>query len=187
MRIKYIIMSEVTFKLKDSDFLNDYLQRPSVQVHRPVFTRKKFRDIEERTLGIGIFMSWSWHCPGNMASILCPLFLNMLNEAIGLHLHFSRCSKNCLCNSSVTGQFSSVAQSCLTLCHPMNCNTPGLPVHHQLPEFTRTRVHWVGDAIQPSHPLPSPSPTTFSLSQHQGLSQGVSSPHQVAKVLEFQR
>lgn len=57
MRIKYIIMSEVTFKLKDSDFLNDYLQRPSVQVHRPVFTRKKFSDIEERTLGIGIFMS----------------------------------------------------------------------------------------------------------------------------------
>ena len=57
MRIKYIIMSEVTFKLKDSDFLNDYLQRPSVQVHRPVLTRKKFRDIEERTLGIGIFMS----------------------------------------------------------------------------------------------------------------------------------
>lgn len=57
MRIKYIIMSEVTFKLKDSDFLNDYLQRPSVQVHRPVFTRKKFSDIEERTWDIGIFMS----------------------------------------------------------------------------------------------------------------------------------
>ena len=54
--------------------------------------------------------------------------------------------------------FSSVAQSCLTLCNPMNCSTPGLPVHHQLPEFTQTHVHWVGDAIQPSHPLSSPSP-----------------------------
>ena len=100
MRVKYIIMSEVTFKLKDSDFLNDYLQRPSVQIHRSVFTRKKFSDIEERTLGIGMFMSWSWHCPGKVASILCSLFLNLLNEAIRLHLHFSRSSKNCLCNSA---------------------------------------------------------------------------------------
>ena len=66
-------------------------------------------------------------------------------------------------------QFSSVAQSCLILCDSMNCSTPGLPVHHQLPEFTQTRIHRVGDAIQPSHPLPSRSPPTFSLSQHQGL------------------
>ena len=83
-------------------------------------------------------------------------------------------------------QFSSVswvAQLCLTLCDPMNCSTAGLPVHHQLPEFTQTHVHWVGDAIQPSHPLSSPSPPTFSLSQHQGLFQWVSSSHQVAKVL----
>ena len=57
-------------------------------------------------------------------------------------------------------QFSSVAQSCLTLCNPMNCSTPGLPVHHQLPESTQTHVHWVGDAIQPSHPLSFPSPPT---------------------------
>ena len=82
-------------------------------------------------------------------------------------------------------QFSSVAQSCLTLCNPMNCSTPGLPVHHQLPEFTQTHVHWVGDAIQPSHPLSSPSPPALNLSQHQGL-KWVSSSHQVAKVLEFQ-
>ena len=82
-------------------------------------------------------------------------------------------------------QFSSVAQSCPTLCNPMDCNTPGLPVHHQLLEFTQTHVHWVGDAIQPSHPLSSPSPG-FNLSQHQGLLQGVSSLYQVAKVLEFQ-
>ena len=83
-------------------------------------------------------------------------------------------------------QFSSVTQSCLTLSHPMDCNTPGLPVHHQLPEFTQTHVHWVGDAIQPSHPLLSPSPPTTDLSQNQGLFKWVSSLHQVAKVLEFQ-
>ena len=66
-------------------------------------------------------------------------------------------------------QFSSVAQSCLTLCNPMDCSTPGFPVHHQLPEPTQTHVHWVGDAIQPSHPLSFPSPPAFNLSQHQGL------------------
>ena len=71
-------------------------------------------------------------------------------------------------------QFSSVAQPCSTLCDPMDCNTPGLPVHHQLPEFTQTHVHWVSDAIQPSHPLSSLSPPAFNLSQHQGLFQWVS-------------
>ena len=72
----------------------------------------------------------------------------------------------------VTGiQFSSVAQSCLTLCDPMDCSTPGLPVHHQLPEFTETHVHRVGDAIQPSQLLASPFPPAFNLSQHQGLFQ----------------
>ena len=68
-------------------------------------------------------------------------------------------------------QFSSVAQSCPTLCDPMNRSTPGLPVHHQLPEFTQTHVHQVGDAIQPSHPLSSPSPPAPNPSQHQGLLQ----------------
>ena len=66
-------------------------------------------------------------------------------------------------------QFSSVAQLCPTLCNPMDCSTPGLPVYHQLPEFTQTHVYPVGDAIQPSHPLSSPSPPAFNLSQHQGL------------------
>ena len=83
-------------------------------------------------------------------------------------------------------QFSSVAQSCPTLCDPMNCSTPGLPVHHQLPEFTQTHAHRVGDAIQPSHPLSSPSPPAPNPSQHQGLFQWINSSHEVAKVLEFQ-
>ena len=83
-------------------------------------------------------------------------------------------------------QFSSVTQSCPTLCDPMNCSTPGLPVHHQLPEFTKTHIHRVSDAIQPFHPLLSPSPPAPNPSQHQSLFQWVSSSHQVAKVLEFQ-
>ena len=68
-------------------------------------------------------------------------------------------------------QFISVAQLCSTLCDPMDCSTPGFPVHHQLPELAQTPVHRVGDAIQPSHPLLSPSMPTFNLSQHQGLFQ----------------
>ena len=80
-------------------------------------------------------------------------------------------------------QFSSVTQSCPTPWDPMNHSMLGLPVHHQLPEFTQTQVHRVGDAIQPSHPLSSPSPPAFNLSQHQGLFQSVSSSHEVAKVL----
>ena len=86
----------------------------------------------------------------------------------------------------VTVQFSSVALSCPVLCNPMDYSMPGLPVHHQLLEFTQTHVHRVGDTIQPSHPLLSPSPPTFNLSQHWGLFQWVSSSHQVARVLEFQ-
>ena len=97
--------------------------------------------------------------------------------------HFPACyllfpSKVSITNS----QFSSVAQSCPTLCNPMDCSTPVFPVHHQVPELVQTHVPRVGDAIQPSHPLSSPSPPAFNLSQHQGLFQGVSSSHQVAKV-----
>ena len=80
------------------------------------------------------------------------------------HLSHQGSPYNCI-------QFSSVVQSCLTLCDPMNRSTPGLPIHHQLPEFTQTHVHRVGDAIQPSHPLSSPSPPALNLSQHQGLFQ----------------
>ena len=83
-------------------------------------------------------------------------------------------------------QFSSVTQSCSTLCDPMNYSTLCLPVHHQLPESTQAHVHWVGDAIQPSHPLLSPSPPALNHSQHQGIFKWVSPSHQVAKVLEFQ-
>ena len=83
-------------------------------------------------------------------------------------------------------QFNSVTQLCPTLSDTMDCSMPGLPVHHQLLELTHIHIHWVSDAMQPSHPLLSPSPPAFNLSQHQGLFQWVGSSHQVAKVLEFQ-
>ena len=83
-------------------------------------------------------------------------------------------------------QFSSVAQSCMTFCDSMNYSLPGLPAHHQFPEFTQTHVHWVGDAIQPFQPLSSPCPPTFNLSQHKGFFKWVISSHQVPKVLELQ-
>ena len=83
-------------------------------------------------------------------------------------------------------QVSSVTQLCPTLCNSMNCSMPGFPVHHQFPEITQTHVHRVSDAIQPSHPLLSPSPPAPNPSQHQGLFQWVNSSHEVAKVLEFQ-
>ena len=90
--------------------------------------------------------------------------------------HTTRCSV----------QFSSVAQPCPNPCDPMNCRMPGLPVHHQFLEFTQTQVHWVGDNIQPFHPLSSPSPPAINLSQRQRLFKWVRSSHEVAKVLEFQ-
>ena len=94
------------------------------------------------------------------------------------HRHMEWCSTSLV--------ISSVAQSCLTLCDPMDCSMPGLLVYHQFLEFTQTHVHWVGDAIQLSYPLSFPSPPAFNLSQHQGLFQWVSSLHQMDKVLEFQ-
>ena len=103
---------------------------------------------------------------------------------VQIFLKKATCGKTWFTRCSV--QFSSVAQSCPTLCDPMNRSTPGLPVHHQLPEFTPTHVHQVGDPIQPSHPLSSPSPPAPNPSQHQGLFQWVNSSHEVAKVLEFQ-
>ena len=89
-------------------------------------------------------------------------------------------------NQYIQVQFSSVAQSCPILCDPMNRSTPGLPVHHQFLEFTQTHIHRVSDAIQPSHPLSSPSPPAPKPSQYQSLFQWVSFSNEVARVLEFQ-
>ena len=117
-------------------------------------------------------------------------------EKVSFHSHTKerKCQKNAQATKHFLSfhmlptsvQFSSVAQSCLTLCDPMIRSTPGLPVQHNLPEFTQTHVHRVGDAIQPSHHLLSPSPPTPNPSQRQGLFQWVNSSHEEAKVLEFQ-
>ena len=96
-----------------------------------------------------------------------------------LYKELSCCHYCCLC-------VCSVSKSYLTLCNPKDSSTPDFPVIHYFPEFAQTHVHWINDAIQPSHPLSPPSPPALSLSQHQGLFQWVSSSHHVAKVLELQ-
>ena len=123
-----------------------------------------------RRTGFELELFYSWSCALNLLSTVLP--------------NASDCSE--IFKGNFEYQFSSVAQSCPTLCEPMDCSTPGLPVHHQLPEFTQTHVHRVGDAIQTSHPLSSPSPPALNLSQHQGLFPWVCPSHQVTKVLEFQ-
>ena len=113
--------------------------------------------------------------PGGLQSRGSQKSWTWLSNWAGTHITDTQ---NWMCSTSV--QFSSVAQSCPTLCNPINRSTPGFPVHHQLPEFTQTYVHQVDDAFQPSHPLSSPSPAP-NPSQHQGLFQWVSSLHEVAK------
>ena len=118
----------------------------------------------------------------------CVWLISLSLCFLGSSICCNRCEHQCfmwLSNIQLF-QFSSVARCCLTLWDPMDCSTPGLPVHQQPSEFTQTHVHWVGDTIQPSHPLSSPSPPTFNLSQHQGLFKWVSSSYQVAEVLESQ-
>ena len=124
------------------------------------------------------------HC---FCSIVLPLLLHhdWLTLFMGVYfvvLYYNTFLNEYILHIASSVKFSSVAQSCLILCDPMNLSTPGLPVHHQLPESTQTHVHRVGDAIQPSHPLSSLSPPAFSLSQYQW----VSCLHQVAKILELQ-
>ena len=116
---------------------------------------------------------------GKRTEVNDPLLWDLMFIGLGFSLYLAVCY-------SWDVQFSSVAQSCPTLCDPMNHSTPNLPVHHQLPEFTQTHVHQVGDAIQPSHPLSSPSPPDPNPSQHQSLFQWVNFSHEVANVLEFQ-
>ena len=113
--------------------------------------------------------------------VVSPPVKLLLFDCFGVSSLHSACSTGGLCFF-----ISSVAQLCPTLCNPMDCSMPGIPVHHQLPKPTQSHVHWVSDAIQSSHSLLSPSPPAFNLSQHQGLFQWISSLHQMAKVLEFQ-
>jgi len=144
--------------------------------------------VDNATVNIGcvylfklvLLFSLSKYTKVKLLDHMAVLFLPFLRK---LHIVFHSGCTNLQSHHSCI-QFSSVAQSCPTLCNAMDCSTPGFPVHHQLPELTQTHVHRISDAIQPSHPPSSPSPPVFSLSQHQGLFQWVSS-YQVAKVLEF--
>ena len=133
---------------------------------------------------------WFWRMPGDDLQYFWAKFEASSSQYSALLLQVILEYKQWYFSKLITlfhsVQFSSVAQLCLTPCNPMDCSMPGFPVHHQLPKFAQTHVHRVSDAIQPCHPLSSPSPPAFNLSQHQGLFQWVSSSHQVAKVLELQ-
>ena len=135
--------------------------------------------IFQTLLSLGVL---SWHFlllhPSVSPSTSSPSFLLSV-------LHRLDCKTSSFA-APISFQFSSVTQSCPTVRDPMDCSMPGFPVLHQLLELAQTHVHRVNEAIQPSHPLSSPSPPAFNLSQHQGLFQWVSSSHQVANVLEFQ-
>ena len=124
-----------------------------------------------------------WWCNPLGPCLPCGLLLGSpfwVNSKLCLSMLFPSQS----CSSDI--QFGSVTQSCLTFCYPMGCSMPGFSVLHHLPEIAQTHVHRIGDTIQTSHSLSSPSPPAFNLSQHQGLFPWVSSSHQVAKGLKFQ-
>ena len=133
-----------------------------------------------------IFVCWFFYLA--IAEFVCEFWQSLCVRSLGFPTYniMSSVNRNNFTTSfSTSVQFSSVAQSCLTLCDTMNRSMPGLLVHNQLPESTQTHVHWVRDAIQPSYPLLSPSPSALNLSQHQGLFKWVRSSNQVAKVLDI--
>ena len=134
------------------------------------------------------YFQWNIYIYIYICKSLALLWLTVIWGAVVLQYWFFQIKKKkkTLFGDFQSVQFSSVTQSCLTLCDPMNHSTPGLPVHHQLLEFTETHVHRVSDAIQPSHSLSSHSPPAPNPSQHQSLFQWVNSSHEVVKVLEFQ-
>ena len=125
----------------------------------------------------------SWDFPGKDTGVGSHYLLQGIFLTQGLNLGLLHCRQILY---HLGHRFSSVQLlSHVRLCHPMDCSMPGFPVHHQLPELTQIHVHWVGDAIQPSHPLSSPSPPAFNLSQPQGLFQWIGSLHQVPKYWSF--
>jgi len=115
------------------------------------------------------------------ATVTCVVPTKALSHSFRYH-HHHRTQRR----PPHSAKFSSVTQSCPTLCDPMDCSMPSFPIHHQLPDLAQTHALWVGDTIQPSHPLSSPSPLAFNLSQHQGLFQWASSSYKVAQVLKLQ-
>ena len=149
-----------------------------------------------RTDFLYYWLVWSWSARDSQKTSSTPQLKSINSSALSI-LYSPTLTSKCLTlrhflsliSSLLVGisvQFSSVTQSCPTLCNPMNRSMPGLPVHHQFPDFTQTHIHRVGDAIQPSYPLSSPSPPAPNPSQHQSLFQWVNSSHEVAQVLEFQ-
>ena len=137
------------------------------------------RNVFQSLINYGVFSHW---LTSKRLYLSSP---DPCNIWIFQYIHISNLTLDIERLSLTFVSFSRIAQLCLTLCNPVDCSTPGFPVHHQLPELTQTHVHWVGDAIQSSHPLSSPSPPVFNLSQHQDLFLWVTSLHQVARDWSF--
>ena len=157
---------------------------------RPLNSRSSFLNGTWHIFTLLLFHWYVKQCNHTDCTLLFPLALFLLYppslSMVRIIIHLVTPPKTSGNYLYLPVHFSSVTQSCPTLCDPMNRSTPGLPVHHQLPEFTQTHIHRVSDAIQPSHLLSSPSPPAPNPSQHQSLFQWVNSSHEVAKVLEFQ-
>ena len=159
---------DTTLKAESEEELKSLLMRLKRQSEKPGL---KFNIFKTKTMASGPISSWQ--IKGEEVEAVTDF--TFLGSKINVEGDYSHEIKRCflLGRKAMTKlvQFSSVTQSCLTLCDPMNRSTPGIPVHQQLPEFTQTHVHRVDDAIQPSHPLSSPSPPAPNPSQHQGLFQ----------------
>ena len=198
MDLKIIILSEVRQR-KTNTVLTRNLKNDTNEL---IYKTDRLTDLENKLMftkwerrGEGhirrlrlTYTQWKWKWSRSvMSNSSWPLGLQPTRLLPPWDFPGKSTGVGCHCLLQTTAfQSRSVAQSCLTLCDPMNRSTPGLPVYHQRPEFTQTHVHRVSDAIQPSHPLSSPSPPAPYPSQHQSLFQWVNSLHEVAKVLEFQ-
>ena len=190
----YLVTETTTWDVLNLGLVD--LKEPWIELRRSWIKRVCFTNLTETQHFFPLWTEVTIHSIFAEPMILHPkkskIFLHHSIIVTHLKMQFILITKLKLCKlvtqclSSLQSVNQSVAQLGPTLWDPMDCSIPGLPVHHQLPEFTQTHVHWVGYAIQPSHPLSSPSPPAFNLSQHQGLFKWVNSLHQVAKVLEFQ-
>ena len=156
---------------------NKQCTEKEIQMTQKHFVIQKFHPLSKEECNL----KWQWEdifsCLAKIKRLITQWVGKDVWEQTPLYYQWEHCMKSYL---AISQSVSSVTQSCLTLCDPMNYSMPGLPVHHQLLDFTQTHVHRVGDAIQPSHPLSSPSPPAPNPSQHQGLFQWVNYLHEVA-------
>ena len=186
IRQQVSILKDLTFYRKRQRKSNE--QTRSQIIIRVICFVNKTLNNDVRGTGVRIFLSldgqrspWDLSHMKTQAERCLDRRNKCKDPDAGMHLVCIKTRRRACNWRGMNYQFSSVIQFCPTLCDPMDCNMPGFPVHHQLPELTQTHVHRVGDAIQPSQPLSFPSPPDFNLPQNQGFFQRGSSSHQVCE------